>query len=95
MTVYEWLMSKPDIVVDFDKTIDDDYMEILKIQMDIGCNCYTTTNNDHTLTHFPITTTRTFYGNQIPYEDASMLHILDQMYQDMITVFNKIKYQNK
>lgn len=97
MTVYEWLTSKDNIIVNFDKTIYRDYddYDILKIQMDLGHERSIKTNSDHTLTRLPITIVRTFYGEQIPNNDAAMLHILDQMYQDSIAVFNIMKYKNK
>jgi len=95
MTVYKWLASNDNIVVTFDKSIDRDYTEILKIKMDIDCECTAIINDDHTLTRFPITTTRTFYGDQIPNNDDDMLDILNQMRKNLITFFNNIKYQNK
>ena len=95
MTVYEWLTSKDDITINFDKSILGDYTEMLQIQMDIGCECSTITNSDHTLTFFPITITRTFYDDQIPNNDVSMLNILNQMHQDLMEMFNTIKYRNK
>ena len=92
MTVYEWLISKDHIIVSFNKTIDVDYIESLEIQMDAGFYIF---NNNNTLTFFPITTTRTYDDTQIPDNDADMLQILDQMYQDLATVYKNIKYQNK
>ena len=98
MTVYEWIMSKDKLNVTFDKTIDGDYIESLEIKMDAGftyCEYSAIINNDNTLTFFPITIERTYDGNQIPDNDAEMLQILDQMYQDLATIFNNIKNQNK
>lgn len=95
MTVYEWLTSKDDIIVNFDKTINVDY-KILRIQMNLlGCDHFIKINSDHTLTCLPITIVRTFYGEQIPNNDAAILNILDQMYQDLIAVFNNINYKNE
>lgn len=95
MTIYEWLITKDNIIVSFDKFIDEDRTEVLKIQMDIGCGCSVIANSDNTLTFFPITTTRTFYDNQIPDNDAAMSDVLNQMHQDLINIFNNIKYKNK
>lgn len=83
MTVYEWLMSKDGISVKFDKYIDGDYTEFLKIRMYTNC-VYSRCNDDNTLTQFPITLKRLFMNDQIPHNDATMIFVLDQMYQDLI-----------
>ena len=89
MTVYEWLNSKDGIIVNFDKCIDGDYIKILKIQMDAKC-IYSVCINDHTLTQFPITVEKTFYSDQIPNNDTAMIFVLDQMYEDLIDLFDSI-----
>jgi len=89
MTVYEWIISKADIIVKFDKYIDSDYTEILKIRMDANC-VYFAHNDDRTLTQFPITIRKLFMNDQIPHNDATMIFVLDQMYQDLIKFYNSM-----
>lgn len=89
MTVYEWIMSKNDITVKFDKSIDSDYTEILKIRMDADC-VYFIHNEDYPLTQCPITITKLFMNDQIPHNDATMIVVLDQMYQDLINFYNSM-----
>ena len=83
MTVYEWIMSKDGITVKFNKYIDGDYRKILKIRMDANC-VYSMRNDDRTLTQCPITLKKLFMNDQIPHNDATMIFVLDQMYQDLI-----------
>lgn len=95
MTVYEWINSKNNVIINFNKYIDGDYIEILEIKMDIHCE-WITSNDDRTLTFFPITAIRTFYSDQIPQNDIAMIAILDQMYEDLTEFFDKLKkYKTK
>ena len=94
MTVYEWLISKDNIIVSFDKSINDNYMEILKIQMDIDCECSTIINHTFAFSDLSINTARTFCGNQIPDNDATMLNILNQMHKDLIADADKYFHEN-
>ena len=40
MTVYEWVTSKDNVIINFNKYIDGDYIEILEIEMDMDYECY-------------------------------------------------------
>ena len=88
-TVYEWILAKDNIDVDFKLCYDENFSSILEITM---YGFYDYFYPKPPLRQVPIQITRTLYEDQIPKDDQSMIRILNELYNDCLCLFNKLKY---
>ena len=90
MTIHNWLFSKSGIKVSFDHYVDGDYIDHLIITM-YAYDDYFFQNGPNEVTSVPIKITRNIRDNRIPQNDADLIQILDEMYQDCKDIYFDLK----
>lgn len=90
MDILNWILDKPGVTVKFNHYIDGDYIDHLTIIM-YAYDDYFFQNEPNEITSMPIKITRNIDDIRIPKNNADMVQILDEMYQDCRDIYFDLK----
>lgn len=95
-TVFEWIMSKDAVKVEFDSYLNSDMDRILEITMDIYSGSMTLSKHGFGYMQHPITLKRSVQYYMFEHDDGSfkedkIIEILDEMHEECFDILRRLR----